>query len=86
MHTVTVDDRKRVRLPTAEPGQVFSFESERDGSIKLVPLKPPVTSEPRRIKAKLIRRGNALVFEAKGIKIDPEAISQAVREERASRA
>jgi len=39
MTTLTVDDRKRVRLPSARPGQVFSFEPNTDGSITLVPMK-----------------------------------------------
>ena len=39
MTTLTVDDRKRVRLPSARPGQVFSFEPNADGSITLVPVK-----------------------------------------------
>ncbi len=42
-------------------------------------------AEPRRVVAKLVRRGKYAVFEAKGVKIDPEAIGRAVREERDSR-
>ena len=39
---------------------------------------------PRRIVAKLVTRGNALVFEApEKITIHPEAINDALREERA---
>ena len=38
MTTVTVDDRKRVRLPSAKPGQVFALESS-DGAILLTPVK-----------------------------------------------
>jgi bifunctional DNA-binding transcriptional regulator/antitoxin component of YhaV-PrlF toxin-antitoxin module len=42
--------------------------------------------EPKRITARLVRRGDELVFEAPpGIKIEPEAIAQAVREELESR-
>jgi len=40
--------------------------------------------EPRRIVARLVKRGKHLVFEAKGVMIDPEAIGKAVREERDS--
>jgi len=39
MTTVTVDDRKRVRLPDAKPKQVFAYESNADGSITLTPVK-----------------------------------------------
>jgi hypothetical protein len=37
--TVTVDDRKRVRVPNAKPGQVFAFEPKEDGTVVLVPVK-----------------------------------------------
>jgi len=36
--TATVDDRKRVRIPDAKPGQVFSVEPEPNGAIRLVPV------------------------------------------------
>lgn len=39
MTTVTVDDRKRVRIPTAKPKQVFSFQPNADGSVLLVPVQ-----------------------------------------------
>lgn len=39
MHAATIDDRKRVRIPDAKPGQVVSVESNPDGSWTLIPLK-----------------------------------------------
>jgi hypothetical protein len=39
MHTVTADNRLRVRIPDAKPHQVFSYESETDGTIRLIPVK-----------------------------------------------
>jgi len=39
MSTVTADDRKRVRIPDAKPGQVFSYENNADGSVTLTPIK-----------------------------------------------
>jgi len=45
MKTVKVDSSKRVRLPDATPGLVFSYENEADGCIKLTPLKAD-TKEP----------------------------------------
>jgi hypothetical protein len=82
--TVTVDDRKRLRIGTTKPGQVFSIDSAPDGSIKLVPLVPK--SEPPRITAKLVKQGGALIFQIpKGYKLNPEAIGRAVAEERESR-
>jgi hypothetical protein len=40
MKTVTADDRKRVRIPDAKPGQVFEYANNEDGSITLEPIKP----------------------------------------------
>jgi hypothetical protein len=39
MTTVTVDDRKRVRIPDAKPKQVFALETNSDGSVTLTPVK-----------------------------------------------
>ena len=39
MVTLKADDRRRVQIPTAEPGQVFAFESQADGSVTLTPVK-----------------------------------------------
>ena len=38
MTAATADDKKRVRIPDARPGQVVSIKSNRDGSWTLVPL------------------------------------------------
>lgn len=45
MKTLTVDNQKRVRIPDARPRQVFSYEPESDGTIRLVPVKA-VALEP----------------------------------------
>ena len=85
MQTLTVDDRQRVRLPQVKPGQVFAYEPDADGSIKLVPVV--AKRSPRRILARLVERDGGLFFEVpKGYKLDPEAIGRAVAEERESRA
>jgi hypothetical protein len=82
--TLTVDDRQRVRLPKAKAGQVFAYEPNSDGTIKLVPVVPK--PGPRRAVAKLIKRGEGLFFQVpKGYTLDPEAIGKAVAEERESR-
>ena len=85
MKTLTVDDRQRVRLPQTKPGQVFAYESDSNGSIKLVPVvaKPG----PKRVVAKLSKQGGGLLFQVpKGYRLEPEAIAKAVAEERESRA
>jgi hypothetical protein len=84
MKTLTVDDRQRVRLPKVQPGQVFAYEPDSDGSIKLVPV---VTKRsPKRLLAKLVKRDGGMFFDVpKGYRLDPEAIGKAVAEERESR-
>jgi hypothetical protein len=85
MKTLTVDDRQRVRLPQVKPGQVFAYEPDTDGSIKLVPVI--AKRSPKRILARLVERDGGMFFEVpKGYKLDPEAIGRAVAEERESRA
>ncbi len=85
MKTLTVDDRQRVRLPEAKPGEVFAYQPNADGTIKLVPMVPK--AGPRRVRAKLTKRGNSMFFQVpKGYNLDPEAIAKAVAEERESRA
>jgi hypothetical protein len=84
MKTSTVDDRQRIRLPQAKPGQVFAYEPNSDGTIKLVPVVPK--NGQRRVFAKLVKRGGAMYFQIpKGYTLDPEAIGRAVAEERESR-
>ena len=39
MRTLTVDDSKRIRIPTAKPRQVFALTENADGSVLLVPVK-----------------------------------------------
>jgi hypothetical protein len=84
MKTLSVDDRQRIRLPQGKPGQVFAYEPNSDGTIKLVPVitKPG----PRRVIAKLVKRGGEMFFQVPaGYTLDPEAIGKAVVEERESR-
>ena len=84
MKTLTVDDRHRVTLPQVLPGQVFTYEPDLDGSIKLVPVV--AKRSPKRILARLVQRDGGMFFEVpKGYKLDPEAIGRAVAEERERR-
>jgi len=84
MKTLTVDDRQRVRLSKAKAGQVFAYEPNSDGTIKLVPVIPK--PGPRRVVAKLVKRGGGLFFQVPtGYTLDPEAIGKAVAEEQDSR-
>lgn len=79
MTTATVDDRKRVRIPDAKPGQVFSIEAGPDGSIVLRVV------EPRRSKVRLVKpvlRDGLLVLPVSAGELDAEALDREIREER----
>ena len=43
MTTVTADERKRVRIPDARPGQVFTYVNNGNGSYTLTPIQPETT-------------------------------------------
>ena len=47
--------------------------------------KKLVRPAPRPVLAQLVRQGKHLLFEAQGVRIDPEAIARAIRAERESR-
>ncbi len=80
MHTLKTDHRKRVRIPDAKSGQVYSYEPCPDGSIRLVPVVP---RQQQRVVARLVK-GH---FEVPpGYRLDSEAIGRAVAEEQESRA
>jgi hypothetical protein len=51
MKTLTVDDEKRITLPEAEPGAVFTYEHDHSGRVTLTPVGP---AKPK--QARLIRR------------------------------
>ena len=46
MTTATVDDRKRVRLPDAKPGQVLTIEPGPNGGWFLAPVVKAETADP----------------------------------------
>src|SRR5437764_8947551 len=59
MHSLTVDEKQRIRLPDAKPGQVFAYEKGVAGQVILTPVDPDAV--PR---AKLVRRNGRLLGEA----------------------
>jgi len=54
MKTVTVDNKKRVRIPEFKPGQVFTYATNPDGRVTLTEVKPV---EPTPPKVKVITEG-----------------------------
>lgn len=82
-------DKSQTTLPAEvsdaaglKPGDQVEWRYE-DGEIRgrKLNLRP----DPRRIQARLVKRGGRMVFETSGVTLSPEAIGQAVAEERASR-
>ena len=46
MHTLIVDAKKRIRLPDAEPNQVFAYERRSEGRFVLTRLVKAEPDEP----------------------------------------
>ena len=82
MITATVDDRKRVRLPNAKPGQVYAVED--DGG--RVVLTPVTRQESRTVTLKWARDKRTFVMpDGKPVSLPaegPDAILEAVAEAR----
>lgn len=76
MHTLVTDNKKRVRLPGAEPGDVFAYETHL-GHITLTPVVKVV---PKATKAHLVKGPNGYsVFET-GRLITQEEVRKALDE------
>ncbi len=78
MVTLKTDDRGRVKLPGIEPGSVFSFSTEPDGSIRLaqvVEKEAPVVNPVK-------RKDGSYSWP---VKLSREQITAAIRADRDSR-
>jgi hypothetical protein len=75
MITLKADNKRRVALPNIQPGQVFAYEA----SGQVVTLTPIQKAEPRRVQAKLVRKGGRLIFEVpEGLELAEKAIPRTV--------
>jgi bifunctional DNA-binding transcriptional regulator/antitoxin component of YhaV-PrlF toxin-antitoxin module len=89
MNATAIREKRQTTIPEEvseaaglKPGDQVEWRFE-DGEIRGRKLKP---QKSRAIKARLVRRAGRLTFELpRGVQIEPEAIGQAVAEERASR-
>jgi hypothetical protein len=63
VHTLTTYKQNRVRIPGAEPGQVFACEKSRDGTITLTQVKKAERSEDQPAKFRLVKEGGYTVIE-----------------------
>jgi hypothetical protein len=61
MHTVIVDSKKRLRLPDAEPNQVYAYEPQGEGRFLLtrVVKSDPPEAFPRGSLKKYLTRSKA---------------------------
>jgi len=86
MSATAIREKRKTTLPQdvteaagLRPGDQVDWRFE-EGEIRGRKLAP--AKEPRRIVAKLVKRGGMLVLDTKGLTIDPEDIARAIREER----
>lgn len=77
--TVKADDKKRVVLPTARPGDMFDVDFSPEGKITLTRLVP---AEPRLVKP---RKVNGRWMGAPEARPSHQAITDAIRDDRESR-
>jgi hypothetical protein len=75
--TVKVDKQKRVRLPDAKPGQLFSIENNGAGVIVLRALK---SLEAKPVKSRLVRDKEGVMVLQSDQPIDEEALKIALSE------
>jgi hypothetical protein len=60
MHTLIVDSKKRIRLPDAEPNQVFAYERQGEGRFVLMRVvQDPAEAFPRGSLKKYFTRAKA---------------------------
>jgi hypothetical protein len=73
MTTATVDDKKRIRLPSAKPGQVFALEEE-GGRFVLTSVQK---AEPEGPRAHLVkRRGRTYLSAGSGEQMDATVLKE----------
>ena len=80
--TITADERKRVILPDAKPGERFEYTRDNEGRIVLRPEPVAAPIEARIVKTEIGQNGLPYI---PGVKNTREEIVRAIREERDSR-
>jgi len=82
METLKADDRRRVQLPDAKPGQVFEYRVSGNGAVKLTPVKPVDDDVPL---VKLVRGQDGELCFPPGKGPTREQIRAAIRADRDAR-
>lgn len=80
--TVTADERQRVTLPDAKPGERFDYTRDEQGRILLRPAPVAIENAARIVKTEIGKNGLPYI---PGVKVTREEIARAIREERDSR-
>ena len=76
--TVTADDRKRVMLPHARPGELFDYSRDAEGRIILRRLKPePNTPLPRK---RLVKGKDGRIYVTGGIPVTTALLKKLMEE------
>jgi hypothetical protein len=70
--TTKVDERKRLVVPQAEPGQIYAIRENADGSLTLTAVKPKEALSP---KCRLAKEGGFTVV-VPAQPIDEQAIKE----------
>jgi hypothetical protein len=78
MVTLKADDRRRIQIPDAEPGQVFAYEVSGN-VVKLTPLRPVEDDVP---VVKLVKGAEGLYHLPAGTSLSREDIRAAIRADR----
>lgn len=89
MSATAIREKRQTTIPEEvseaaglKPGDQVDWRFE-DGEIRGRKLAP---QPPRTLRARLVKRGGQLTFEVpEGVEVDPEAIGQAVADERENR-
>jgi hypothetical protein len=77
--TVVVDSKKRIKIPTAKPGDRFDVQIAGDGKVILTPLAPANKKVP---VVKPIRTKEGFLMFPPDKRLDRATIRAAIREDR----
>ncbi len=80
--TVTADERKRVTLPDAKPGESFDYTRDEQGRIVLRPEPAAGENGARIVETEIGKNGLPYI---PGVKVTREEIARSIREARDSR-
>ncbi len=78
--TVIADNKKRVTLPSAKPGDRFDLADSGEGMFVLRRLEPVQARRPKMVKP--VRQRGRLMLPVQAEQVDWDALVREIREER----